>query len=142
MIRNKNIVKTNQCLSLFKIYSAVEIELQKFLTSVTDGGDQSASDSAWGKSPFFEQEARCLQRLSGSLKEKGTCCICRELKKQISAVPTPYCNPYTVQSIPVAKAVILFITFMAIIPNISRNLYISSNLKFLISYFYLCRSSR
>jgi hypothetical protein len=48
------------------------------------------------------------------------------IKKQISALSTPYCNPYTVYSIPVAKVVILFITFMAIIPNISRNLYITS----------------
>jgi len=31
---------------------------------------------------------------------------------------------------------------MAIIPHISRNLYITSTLKFLISYFCLCRSSR
>jgi hypothetical protein len=31
---------------------------------------------------------------------------------------------------------------VAIIPNISRNLYNTSTLKFLISYIYLCRSSR
>lgn len=64
------------------------------------------------------------------------------IKKQISALSTPYPNPYTVYTIPVAKAVILFITFVAIIPNISRNLYNTSTLKFLISYIYLCRSSR
>jgi hypothetical protein len=57
------------------------------------------------------------------------------IKKRISALSTPYYNPYTVYFIPVAKAVILFITFMAIIPNISRNLYITSTLKLIISYF-------
>jgi len=33
------------------------------------------------------------------------------IKNQISTLSTPYCNPYTVYSIPDAKAVVLFITF-------------------------------